>query len=303
MEKQPAIVQLTDRMIVDYNDIDRRREQVLTTLPKWDGHTHTSFCPHGTDAELSLYLDRAVELGFTRYSVTEHSPVPEGWIDNEQLMQELAMKMEDMPDYFAYVKRHKQQYEDRLEVLVGMELDYLPGNREYPLQLVERWEQELEDIVVSLHYLPGKGGMRCIDFTAQDFEEGLLTYYGSMDKIVEEYYNHIELAIELASSLPGTKRLGHINLIEKFHKVLPEIDSLQVENRLRAILPLLKKSGVGIDVNTAGLRVAACGKPYVPAWFIKECLKLDIPLVFGSDAHRPEHAGEGWSYLENAIST
>ncbi|WP_010275089.1 histidinol-phosphatase HisJ [Paenibacillus senegalensis] len=272
-------------------------------LLKWDGHTHTAFCPHGTSAELSLYLDRAVELGFSRYSVTEHSPVPAGWINDEVLMQELAMSWEDIPDYIAYVEKHKQLYEDKLEVLVGMELDYLHGRTDEGLKLLDQFGGRLEELVVSLHYLPGKGGMRSIDYTPDDFKEGLLAHYGSMEAVVDEYYNHLEAAIEWASSLPGRKRVGHINLIEKFRQVLPELDRQQLEKRQRSLLPLLQKAKVGVDVNTAGLRVPACGKPYVESWFIQECISKDILVVFGSDAHRPEHVGEGWSFYEKELNS
>ncbi|GIP33778.1 histidinol-phosphatase HisJ [Paenibacillus sp. J2TS4] len=271
-------------------------------IPKWDGHTHTAFCPHGTSAELGRYLDRAVELGFTRYTVSEHSPLPTNWMENAELQSEMAMDATELPAYFTYVAEHKRKYEGRLEVWTGLEIDYLPGKPEYTLELVEQCHREVEDWVISLHFLPGNKGMRCLDYTPQDFEEGLLGYYGSMEKVVDEYYNQIEQAISLAVKLPGSRRLGHVNLIEKFSKSLPPIDPDQQEKRLMALLPKLAEAKVGIDVNTAGLRVPTCGKPYVPVWFINRCLEMGIPIVFGSDAHRPEHVGEGWSYYEDAIN-
>lgn len=267
------------------------------TVYKWDGHTHTKFCYHGSSDDQELYLDRAAELGFERYTISEHPPLPEGWVDSAQLMKELAMPESELPAYMAYAQAMKRKYEGKLEITVGLELDYLHGALPFTERIVDRW-QELEDVVYSVHYLPSAGGRSCIDFTADDFRENLLSYYGTMEKVVEEYYNHVELAIEWAAKLPMRKRIGHINLIEKFRLALPEVDEAQIERRLKAIVPKLVSAGVGIDVNTAGLRVPTCGKPYVPEWFLQECLRSGVSCIYGSDSHRPDHVGTGWEWYE-----
>ncbi|GIP38111.1 histidinol-phosphatase [Paenibacillus sp. J31TS4] len=272
-------------------------------MVKWDGHTHTSFCKHGNPAGLGEYLERAAALGFTRYSVTEHPPLPERWVDDEGLMAELAMGMDEMPAYLDEVERHKCAYEGRLEVLAGLELDYLPGAEAFTFGLVDRFGERLDDYIVSVHYLPGKRGMRCIDFTPDDFREGLISYYGSMERVVEEYYDHVEEAIGIAARLPGgTKRIGHVNLIEKFRLVLPPIDMAQIERRLERLVPRLAAAGVGLDVNMAGLRVPTCGRSYVPEWFLGRCIDEGIAVVYGSDAHKPEHVGMGWEEYARAAA-
>lgn len=269
---------------------------------KWDGHTHTRFCYHGSDAKQELYIDRAIELGFQRYTISEHPPLPEGLVPDRKLWEELAMPAEELPEYMAYVKEMKQRYEGRIEVAVGLELDYLPDQLDFTERIVDAWHKDLEDVVYSVHYLPGIGGTRCIDYTTEDFRMNLLEHYGTMDRVVDEYYDHVEAAIQWAGGLPMRKRLGHINLIEKFHQELPDIDEGLIKRRLKGILPLLAKSKVGIDVNTAGLRVATCGKPYVPEWFLAECRKLDIPCVYGSDSHKPEHVGFGYEWYEKQMA-
>jgi histidinol-phosphatase (PHP family) len=268
---------------------------------KWDGHTHSQFCRHGSSADMQDYIETALSAGFERYTVTEHPPLPDRWIADEKLMRELAMDRDELPVYIDYASRMKREFSGRIDVTVGLELDYLCGHSGFMLDLIDPYEAVLEDAVVSVHYLPGTGGMRCIDFTANDFKEGLLAYYGSMEAVVDEYYNHVELAIDWAAGLPMRKRIGHINLIEKFRTELPAIDETQVKRRLEAILPKLKKTGVGIDVNTAGLRVKTCEKPYVPEWFLKSCREANIPCVFGSDAHKPQDAGYGWDWYEERM--
>lgn len=270
---------------------------------KWDGHTHTQFCYHGSDAPLEQYIEQAIAQGFQRYSVTEHPPLPTGWVNDKRLFDELGMPEHELNDYMDYVLKLKKRYEGQIEITVGLELDYLHDNQEYTDKLVAAWGHVLEDVVYSVHFLPGEDGNYCIDFTADDFKSNLLRYYDSIDVLVDLYFDHVELAIEQAGRLPMRTRIGHINLIRKFQKHLPTFNEKQFQIRLEGLLPLLQKHGVGVDVNIAGFRVASCEQEYVPQWFIKRCMELDIPVVYGSDAHKPEQVGLYWDWFEQATST
>lgn len=276
-------------------------EGEIDAVLKWDGHTHTQFCPHGKPNDMTEYVERAIKLGFQRYSITEHSPLPAGWLADPELQKELAMDRSEVLAYFQAVKRCKEQYGEQIEVLAGMEFDYLHGQTNYTMELLDEWQHEIEDIVFSVHYLPGKGGMRCIDFTPQDFKEHLIAYYGTIENVVEQYYDHVEQAIHFASRLPGRRRLGHINLIEKFSKALPAIDPGQIDERLQRLLPKLISSGIGLDVNTAGTRLDTFGKAYVPEWFLKQSLAAGVECIFGSDAHHPDHVGHQWDGYQQMI--
>ncbi|MNW08144.1 Histidinol-phosphatase [compost metagenome] len=83
--------------------------------------------------------------------------------------------------------------------------------------------------------------------------------------------------------------------------MLPPLEDGFIRGRLEKLLPLLAETGFGLDVNTAGLRVPTCGKPYVPEWFLKQCRGAGIPLVYGSDSHKPEHVGFGWEWFEQVM--
>jgi len=268
---------------------------------KWDGHTHTQFCYHGSDAPLEQYVERAISLGFQRYTVTEHPSLPLGWVKDEELFKELGMPEHELEDYFNYVQTVKERYTGQIEITIGLEIDYLHGNVEYTEQLVDKWGHLLEDVVYSVHYLPGEDGNYCVDFTAEDFKRNLLNYYGSIDVLVDLYFDHVELAIEEAGKLGVRSRIGHINLIRKFQKHLPPFNEQQFTKRLENLLPLLQEHGVGVDVNVAGFRVASCEQEYVPKWFIQRCLELSIPVVYGSDAHKPEQVGLFWDWYEQAL--
>jgi len=270
---------------------------------KWDGHTHTQFCKHGSDRHLREYAERAVALGFERYTVSEHPPLPAGWVDDAVVTPELAMDRSELADYLDCVDEVKRAFEGRLDVTIGLEMDYLHGNESFTEGVLEEAasRRPLEDVLVSVHFLPGRGGMRCVDYKPDDFRDNLLRYYGSMEKVTDAYFDHVELAIRSAAKWPWRKRLGHIALIEKFRTELPPVDEAQLRERLSRALPLLAECGVGIDANAAGLRKATCGKAYAPDWFLKACVDRGIEVVFGSDAHRPEEAGSGWDWFAETM--
>ncbi|HAV51829.1 MAG TPA: histidinol-phosphatase, partial [Leuconostoc mesenteroides] len=48
---------------------------------KKDGHTHTQFSHHGMTEQLDMYIERAIDLGFTEYVVTEHAPLPQQFLE------------------------------------------------------------------------------------------------------------------------------------------------------------------------------------------------------------------------------
>lgn len=248
------------------------------------------------------YIERAIALGFERYSVTEHSPLPAGWLKDPDILRSLAMPESQLLRYLDTAHALKERYRSRIELRVGLELDYLHGMEEYTLDLVDRCAGGIDDIVLSVHYLPGKGGMRCVDHSTADFHDGLLGAYGSMGAVADAYFEHVERAIALAKSLGPTRRIGHILLIEKFRADLPTLEDTFVRSHLHALLGALEGGEVGVDVNAAGLRLESCGIPYVPGWFVGECLQRAIPFVFGSDAHRPEEVGAGWEWYERTIA-
>lgn len=271
---------------------------------KWDGHTHTKYCYHGSPAEADAYVDRAIELGFARYTLSEHPPLPERYVDDERLMAELAMPEAELPAYMAYAAEIKARYAGRIDVAVGLEMDYLPGMTDYSDRLLAPWLGELEDIVVSVHYLPGKGGMRCIDFTPDDFADAFLAFYGgSIDDVVDAYFDAVEGAIAWAATLPRhiRRRIGHVNLIRKFRHALPPMNEGRLRARLEKLPPLLKAGGLGLDVNVAGFRKPTCGEAYVPDWLISRCLEEGIELVYGSDAHKPEEVGADWEWYRRVV--
>ncbi len=270
-------------------------------LQKWDGHTHTPFCHHGERVAFSEYIDKAVSHGFSKYSLTEHPPLPANWLADPEMMDLLAMPVEDISPYIYEASLVKEHYADIIQISVGLELDYLEGKEEFTKDILSYCDGQIEEAIVSVHFLRGREGMRCVDFSANDWHDGLLRYYGSMDKVVDEYFDQVEAAIRFAGTLDIPTRIGHLLLIKKFTKELPAFDEEQIKSRLERILPLLQTSHVGIDANMSGLRMTTFQEAYVPIFFLREANSLGIEVVYGSDAHHPNDVGSHWEWFEKAM--
>lgn len=268
---------------------------------KWDGHTHTPFCRHGERSSFAAYIEQAIQLGFSKYTLTEHPPLPEHWIRDQKVMDFLAMPMDDLPRYVREASLVKERFAGTIEISLGLELDYLADQEWFTDDILNRCDGRIEEAIVSVHFLRGVNGMRCVDYSSQDWKEGLLQYYGKVERVVDHYYDQVEEAIRFADRLSIPTRIGHLALIKKFQNELPTFDEEQIEERLRRLLPLLKFANVGIDANVAGLRTPTCQQPYVPAWFLQEAARLKIPAIFGSDAHRPSDVGHHWDWFEDVM--
>ncbi|QAY66936.1 histidinol-phosphatase HisJ [Paenibacillus protaetiae] len=274
-------------------------------MDKRDGHTHTHFCYHGSGDHAELYVQNAIAQGFRTYSITEHPPLPEALtsrIPNGQaLIDELAMPMKRLGEYLDMAESLREQYKDSIRLMAGLEVDYIPGMEQWTKGMLDECAGRLEDSLLSVHYLPGKGGWRCVDYTAEDFKEGLVDYYGSAERVYEAYYEAVEQSIDADLGLYKPKRVGHLTLIHKFKDAAAPADPDCCNDAILRILDKVQAKGMELDVNLAGLYQPACREVYPPEWILREAVKRGIPLVYGSDSHNPGHVGRGYDVYEQLM--
>ena len=80
-------------------------------------HTHSIYSDgKSTPRE---HVEEAVRQGLTRLGFSEHSPLP---FDNN-----FSVKSDRMPDYIKEIAALKEEYKDRIEILCGLEADYITG--------------------------------------------------------------------------------------------------------------------------------------------------------------------------------
>lgn len=276
---------------------------------KIDGHTHTQYCLHGSGEEAEAFVLKAIEKGFTQYSITEHPPLPASFLTKLPYTQgEIAtfnMKDEDMDSYIKEMQVLKSKYKDKIAIKIGLELDYLPAEITHLRYLLKEYGSYLDDALLSLHFLWGRGGWRCVDHSSRDFQEGLIEHYSTYEEAQLAYYGLLEEAIKEDLGRYKPKRIGHMTLCNKFqHALNPQgLKSPRVNKSIENILGLMVGQGYSIDVNVAGLYKEHCGEIYPPLWVIEKAKELGIPMVYGSDAHAVEDVGRSYDVYTSLLGS
>lgn len=257
---------------------------------KWDGHTHTCYCPHGTKDTLDAYVEKAIAEGFEQYSITEHAPLPAHFNDPAPL-QDSAMRMEDLNHYLDECQRIKKKYKAKIEVKIGLEIDYLAGMEEDTTHFLDQVGPKLDDAILSLHFLPVQSNWACIDYSPDDFEQNIVAHFATVDHVYAYYYDVLLQGISADLGKYKPNRIGHFTLIEKFKMKFPSENKKIWWDKAVTALQEVKKKGYQLDFNTAGLQKPLCRDVYPSAELLQVAKILNIPFVYGSDAHQAKHVG------------
>lgn len=248
---------------------------------KKDGHIHTPFCPHGTTDPLEVYIEKAIKEQFTDITFTEHAPLPTNFIDPTP-DQDSGMKPALLTSYLETLSRLKEQYKHDIRIHIGLEVDYIVGYETETKAFLDIVGPSLDDAILSVHFLKWEDTYCCIDFSEDEFIK-FAENVGSVEAVYNLYYDTVLQSIEANLGRFKPRRIGHPTLVHKFqhaHKV-----QVQDEHRIKEVLHRMKEKGYELDVNSAGLSKAYCLEPYPPFEMIDYAKSLEIPLIFGSDAH------------------
>lgn len=248
---------------------------------KKDGHIHSPYCPHGTLDTFEQYIEKAIKNNFTHITFTEHAPLPKNFIDPTP-DQDSGMKHELLKQYLDELAVLKKQYEKDISIQIGLEVDYIEGYENETRQFLDEVGPYLDDAILSVHFLKWENTYTCIDFS-KDVYIQFAKKVGSIQKMYDLYYDTVKKSIlaNLGSYKP--KRIGHPTLIHKFQ--LAHNETIDDTEQIKIILDLMKKHGYELDVNSAGFSKEYCQESYPAKPFIDYAKLINLPLVFGSDAH------------------
>lgn len=233
-----------------------------------DYHTHTARCGHarGTPAE---YVAAAQTLGLLAIGVADHLPLlPER-------DPELSMDACELGDYVDGVGALKDRYPGF--VLLGIEADYRPNTVPEVRALLN--SRPFDYVIGSVHHLG--------DWGFDDPRQVERYERADIDDMWVEYF---ELVGDAAETGLFTI-IGHMDLVKKFgYRPTRSLDA-----ELDRLLDRLARAGVAVEINTAGLH-----KPVKEAYpspdILRRLREAEVPITFGSDAHRPEEVGRDFAH-------
>jgi len=222
-----------------------------------DLHNHTPLCNHA-QGEIQEYIFSALEAKTKILGFSDHAPM--------DFDPKYRMKFDEMQQYEKDVLKAKEEFQEKIEILLGYEVDYLQGHMDERVL-----NADVDYLIGSVHFLEG-WGFDNPEFIGKWEEQ-------DVDEIWQKYFDTIE---EMAKS-----RLfdivGHFDLIKVF-KFMPKGDILKMAQKA---LLAIRDSGMVLELNVAGYRKEV-KEPYPSYELLKVAFDLNIPITFASDAHTPE---------------
>ncbi len=248
-----------------------------------DWHTHNALCRHAIGS-IEDYVKKAINFDLNVIGISDHFPYEYLRSELPSLEQipyeEYAMPLYDLEIYFLELENLKEKYLDQISVRFAFEIDYFK-HQDYVLnRYLKKYINKLDYILGSVHVLFGKAGTFAFDDGRflNKYKE-----YSVNDEIYIEFYNSLQDMIK--SPTFELDVVTHFDLPKKFDKKVKDKDNI-MEKAIET-LRLVKKNDLTVEINTSGLRKKA-KEQYPNIDIIKHIYDLDIPILLGSDAHKPE---------------
>ena len=248
---------------------------------KIDGHIHSPFCPHGSTDSFEQYIEKAIQHGFSSITFTEHAPLPSSFIDPTP-DQDSGMSLQTCIKYIETLQTLKQQYANRITIKIGLEVDYIVGYEEETRSILNTFGPQLDDSILSVHFLPLNDSYTCIDYS-KDVYLQFAHAVGGAKNMYDLYYATVLQSIHADLGPYKPTRIGHPTLIHKFQLALSE--QIDDEQNVKGILQAIYDAQYELDFNSAGLSKPYCKEPYPPLSYLPFIETIGLQKVFGSDAH------------------
>ena len=257
-------------------------------------HTHSCYCDgKGTPRE---YVEYAVAQGFTALGFSGHCPLP---FPNN-------FSIRDYEGYCNDVRALKAEFGDRIDIRLGLEVDYVPGLLEDFTPLVEKGG--LEYTIGSVHLIPNPDdveALRHLNETAQGEERKQIAYHLWMiDGPRQETYDNGLRHIFGGDIRRGVRTYFHQQnaMLERNRPtIVGHPDKIVMHNRDRYFtedepwyrdlaletMHLIHDLGLICEINTRGIYKGRHADFYPGKWLIQEMKELRIPVIVSTDAHQP----------------
>lgn len=234
-----------------------------------DLHTHHHRCGHARGT-LADYVAAGRAAGLTTLGVSDHAPL---WAaPDDHPVPRMHMARSDFAPYVAEARALQAAHAGAIEVLVGVEADYVEG-------AVEAYRDELarhplDYVLGSVHYVDGRHV-----YDRSRFEAGF-----DVAGFARRYLELVRAAA--ASGLFDV--LAHVDAWKgRAPTPWPDLGD-EVDRTVEAIAA----AGVAVEVNTSGLR--KCAEPFPSDAFLRRLVEAGVPITYGSDAHDPDEVRYGW---------
>lgn len=253
-------------------------------------HSHTHYCDG--EHEVIDYIKHAIHENMPAYGISSHAPV--------SFQTDWCIPDDQFNSYLQDVRIAKDKFKDKIEVYLGLEIDYIPKVAGRDRHIVKGIE--LDYFIGSVHFVDTfeDGTHWNIDHTRELFLDGLKKIFSNnFLRASERFYELTHQMIE--KDTPDI--IGHLDKIKMYNgnNELFDEKNKQYRDQVENILQVIKKSDTIVEVNTRGYYRYGQVDLYPSGWILERIRKLDIPLMLNSDAHNPDEISLGFSYAASIL--
>lgn len=238
----------------------------------FDSHVHSDNS-HDGEHSITFLCENAEQKNLMGLCITDHY----------ELDQNLAQADLCLRNSFMETGKARQAFDYRLLVMNGIEMGQAIQNKEKAQEILRRYHFDF--VLGSLHCIRGMDDFAYIDFSDLDVDVILTRYFEEILELCQ--WGQFDSLAHLTYPLRYITGQYHI-----------PVDLSRYDSIIDEILRTLAQKGLGLEINTAGLR-REIGQTAPTLPYIKRFRQLGGEiLTFGSDAHRAQDLGAG---LDTAI--
>ena len=192
-------------------------------MQNFNYHSHTYRCMH-SDQDMSDedYIKDYINMGFKKIAITDHCP-EKNVIDTRPRVR---MSYDQREEYLQSIRKLKEKYKNQIEIKVGYEVEYLPGEEKN----IKELKDETDILVLGQHFIYNN-----------DKELRILGKCDYTDDELVEYARYIEKALEL--NIPDI--IAHPDLYMQRRKIFGKIE-IEVAN---IICKAAEKYKIPLEIN------------------------------------------------------
>ena len=170
-----------------------------------------------------------------------------------------------------------------LKIKLGIEIDYISEERNRIKNNINKFN--FDYVIGSVH----KVNKWPVDHPK--YKEGYKDW--KIEELYKKYFSIVEEMVETNFF----DIIGHIDLIKIFNYKIPQKKLAPIIDKL---LISIKENNIAIEINSNGYNKPV-NEFYPSDYILKKIIDMNIPVIFGSDAHNCERVGENIETVYNKL--
>jgi len=237
-------------------------------------HIHTKRCNHASEELDEDYVKTAIYLGATSITFTDHAPFPFNPFGSR-------MDIEELDEYISSLNSLKEKYSDKIDIKIGLEVEYLPEFLNYYKELKSKGLI----LVLGQHFYCHEDGE--FSFTDDSEFKNKNEHKGCAKAIIE-----------------GMKT-GFFDVVVHPDRIFRRIKTwnTDAQNVAKSIISVASENSVSLEINLSSYEnfIKKKNKTYWKNefWNLVKNSNLPIKLILGLDAHSTEEMKNRVNYTND----